>query len=271
MNQEGKENNRKPAVAGQFYPQDKTQLEKQLEELLKPYQTTEEKPDGLICPHAGYAYCGRIMAPAYSQIKGRKTRTVVILGPNHTGYGMPISVYPNGSWQTPLGNVQVDEKTAATISKHFWQDPTAHQLEHSIEVQLPFLQRTLENFKIVPVCMLDQTQETAEKLGRILAETLDSKQDMIIASTDFTHYAPAEKAREKDAKAIKAIENLDANTLYKLSQSELSMCGHGPVITLIEYTKQNKGSIELVTYGNSGETTNDYTQVVGYASLKVST
>jgi len=269
MNQEENENNRKPAAAGQFYPKDKTQLDQQLNKLLKPHHTTTQKPDALICPHAGYAYCGRIMAPAYSLIKGRKTRTVVILGPNHTGYGMPVSVYPYGKWQTPLGEVPVDEKTAASISNEFWQDSTAHQMEHSIEVQIPFLQKTLENFKIVPVCMLDQTQETAEKLGSILAETLDPKKDMIIASTDFSHYVPAEQARKTDTKALHAIERLDSSTLYNLSQTELSMCGYGPVITLIEYTRQNKGKIELVKYGNSGETTEDYTQVVGYASLKV--
>ncbi len=266
MNQEEKEDSiRRPAASGTFYPNDKKKLENLLQAFLEGQK--KEGIAGLISPHAGYAYSGRIAGKAYSLLRGTQKRTVVIIGPNHTGLGAPVSVYPGGFWETPLGKVKVDEEKAREIGNEFWLEKEAHELEHSIEVQIPFMQYTLKDFKIVPVCMMDQSMETAKELGKILSKALDSEKDLVIASTDFSHYVPEEIAEEYDKKAIRSITNLDQEGLYSLVFSGFSMCGYGPVCALIEYTKQNNGRIHEVEYGTSGETTGDTSQVVGYASL----
>lgn len=262
MNQEEKRSKtRQPAVSGQFYPEEPTQLKKALEKLT----TSQEKKEAtaIISPHAGYQYSGKTAGRAYSLLKEK--RTIAIIGPNHTGIGAPVAVYPNGYWQTPLGKIPVQE--SKELLEQFWPDTLAHEQEHSIEVQLPFLQHTLKNFRIIPIAMLDQRPGTAKELAHALHKILDPKKDLLIATTDLTHYQPAHIAEEQDKKAIQAIENLDAQKLYQMIKQGLTMCGPGPTATAIEYARINRNKITNIDYTHSGKETGDDTQVVGYASF----
>ncbi len=259
---------RSPAVAGTFYPGEKKALERALQNLFKP---PAEKPEGnivgLVCPHAGYIYSGRTAARAYSLLQGSTRRSVVVIGPNHTGLGAPVSVYPEGEWETPLGRVPVDSEKAERLGSLFWKDELAHLHEHSVEVQIPFLQHTLKEFRLVAVCMMDQRIGTARRLGQALHEILDPEKDLVVASTDFSHYVPQNVAEENDRMAIKAIEEGDQEGLYSLVRRGLSMCGYGPVCALMEYVRLLKGRIRNIEYSTSAETNGDYYNVVGYASF----
>src|SRR5208337_4031459 len=168
---------------------------------------------GLICPHAGYMYSGPVAASAFYELaKDGKPNTVVLLGPNHTGYGSALSMMREGVWQTPLGKVEIDTALADQIRQEtsiIEVDDVAHRYEHSIEVQLPFLQFLYgDAFKIVPICFLMQDYESAVEVGGALEEALDTANVVVIASSDMTHYETAKKASEKDQAALKAVTDL---------------------------------------------------------------
>jgi AmmeMemoRadiSam system protein B len=261
---------REPAVAGQFYSYDKDVLKN---ELKKFFNSTGASKTGdalsIVCPHAGYMYSGAVAAYSYNAIKKQGVKTAIILGPNHGGMGAPVSIYPAGEWETPLGKMDIDSKIAEEISgDKFALDESAHIYEHSIEVQLPFLQYLFKDIKIVPICIMDQRLAIMKELGEKLANTLRGD-CIVIASTDFSHYIPNEKAYEKDLKAIDAIKKLDENHLLKIVRDDgLSMCGYGPVAAAIIYSRL-KGATkgELLKYMTSGDVTGDKSSVVGYGSL----
>jgi len=274
-----------PAVAGAFYEADRERLIEQIEWCFKhplgpgmlPSRTTigEHKIIGLVSPHAGYMYSGPIAAHGYYELSKREAvDTVIILGPNHTGMGSGVSIYPEGYWITPLGKVGVDRELGMLIAK-FSEiadlDEMAHLHEHSIEVQIPFLQYIWETFSIVPITMFMQTPVIARKLARGIyeAERELGKTIAVIASTDFTHYEPYSAAYRKDKMAIEAILSLDSNLLYeRIVQYDISMCGPGPVMTLTEYAKlKNDIKPRLLKYATSGDITGEKATVVGYASI----
>jgi AmmeMemoRadiSam system protein B len=228
---------------------------------------------GLICPHAGYIYSGPIAAHSFYELAiDGKPDTVVLLGPNHTGYGSGLSLMREGVWQTPLGEIQVDSATADAIlheTSIVDVDPLAHQFEHSLEVQLPFLQFLYGNdFKIVPICFLMQDYDSAVEVGRALVEVLDATNSVVIASSDMTHYEPAEVAKTKDQAALQAVLDLDAKGFYQTVEAQnITACGYAPITALVTYAVGVNAKAQLLSYHNSGDITGDHSSVVGYAAV----
>jgi AmmeMemoRadiSam system protein B len=277
---------RKPYQAGAFYAGDKTSLIKEIEscflhklgpgKIPKVNQAGERKLAGLICPHAGYMYSGPIAAHSYyiMALDGIP-EAAVIIGPNHTGLGSGVSMMAEGFWETPLGKLQVNSELAKEIyklSNLIDLDETAHIYEHSIEVQLPFIQYLYgDKLSIVPICMMMQDLETSVEVGKAIAEACKEKNIVIIASSDMTHYETAESAKRKDKLAIEAILSLDEFKFESIVYANnISMCGYGPVASALKASKMlGANKAELLAYGTSGDITKDYSAVVGYAAIAV--
>lgn len=259
---------REPFFAGQFYPFDKSTLKKQLNTffLNAKVETQTDPVIAGIAPHAGYIYSGQVAAHLYKSLQNMKPETVIVIGPNHTGYGKAVDICGSGKWKTPLGEVDVDEKIAEKIGEISNQEVA----EHSVEVQIPFLQHVFEHeFKIVPIHVMDQSIETMEKLGKGLSKALNTDKHLVIASTDFSHYVPQKQAYTNDLRAINAIKNLNIKELYDVIQEfDVSMCGYGPVTAAMTYAKlKGSKSGKLLKYGTSGDVTGDFNSVVGYGAL----
>jgi len=218
-------------------------------------------------------YSGPVAASAYCQLAvDGKPDTVVLLGPNHTGYGSGLSIMREGTWQTPLGSVEIDTALADAIlheTKYLDVDELAHRYEHSLEVQLPFLQFLYGNtFKIVPICYMIQDYETAVEIGRALDKALCSTNAVVIASSDMTHYEPAKTATAKDQIVLEKIINIDAHGLYNTIQTQnITACGFMPITSLIIYARCVCARAEVLGYCNSGDITGDSSNVVGYAAV----
>ena len=270
---------RKPAVAGMFYAGEAKQLEEQIrwcyQHKIGPGvlpQVNQEGPRriaALVVPHAGYMYSGPVAAHAYGELaRDGVFDTAVIIGPNHTGYGPPVSLGTDKEWHTPLGEVEVNWEMTQKLAGGVMQiDESAHMYEHSVEVQLPWLQHLYPRVKIVPITMLAQDMNTAYEVGRAIAKVADNT--IIIASSDFTHYEPYSVAKEKDFSMIAAIIGLDEKDLYrKRNLLQCSMCGYGPVAAAIVAAREKKATeAKLLKYATSGDSTGDFSSVVGYASL----
>jgi AmmeMemoRadiSam system protein B len=264
---------RVPAVAGYFYPSDRKELERMLTAFFeKARNEVKERENviGIIAPHAGYIYSGLTAAYAYASLPKDPKKTIVIIGPNHTGYGSEVSVYPNGKWKTPLGEIEVDEEFVDELIKNCKfaeEDEAAHIYEHSIEVQLPFLQFLYNNnFKIVPICLMNQSLEVAEYLANALIKI--KKEFLVVASSDLNHYESYEITQRKDMELIKTIISLDLKKFYQtLERLNVSACGYGAIATLMSLTKKLDGKIELLRHSTSAEINRDYSNVVGYGAL----
>jgi len=262
---------RKPVVAGQFYPQTEASLRKMLSGLIEP---VSEKQDaiGVVMPHAGYVYSGVVAGATISKVELKKT--VIILGTNHTGAGERFSIMTDGSWMTPMGEVKIDTEIAKSILKEcplLKEDTLAHMYEHSIEVELPFLQYLKSDIKIVPIVISQAKLSEYQKLGQDLANGFKKvgRPGLFMASTDMTHYESKESAEEKDRLAINAILELDEEKLSKVvKEKDISMCGVSPTCALLAVCK-NLGAKKagLVKYQTSGDTSGDYSSVVGYAGM----
>lgn len=262
---------RKPVVAGQFYPSSPAQLRDLIRGMVEE-EARKEEAIGIVSPHAGYIYSGQVAAATISRIKFPET--FIILGPNHTGRGKALSIMSQGTWETPLGAVEIDTELAEALkaaAPSLQEDAEAHESEHSIEVQLPFLQFWNISFKIVPIVMGFMGGAAYKALGKSIARAISEsgKKVVILASSDMTHYEPQKSAKEKDSKAIEAIVNLNADELLKrVAALNISMCGYAPVVSLITAAKElGAGSAELVKYQTSGDMTGDYSAVVGYAGI----
>ena len=277
---------RKPAVAGSFYDGSAAGLRRQIEDCFKhplgpgalpgSARVVERRILGLVSPHAGYIYSGPVAANGFFQIAAEgKPQTVVILGPNHRGLGAAVAVGGQDAWQTPLGSVEIDvEVGQAIVSATRWArlDDLAHSMEHSIEVQVPFLQYIYENgFRIVSISMLRQDWEVSRELGRAVAAALKGKNAVIIASSDFSHYESQSMASKKDHLALEAILNLEPERLEETVISHsITMCGPGPVMSMLTACKAlGSKKARLLRYATSGDITGDHSQVVGYASVEV--
>ncbi|MFH1853768.1 MAG: AmmeMemoRadiSam system protein B [Candidatus Omnitrophota bacterium] len=264
---------RNPVVAGKFYPQTEASLKKILSSLI---DIDSEKQDikGVILPHAGYVYSGQVAGATISKIEIKKT--AVILGTNHTGLGSPFSIMTKGSWLTPLGEAKVDSEIAVSMLKSgglLKDDSAAHTYEHSIEVVVPFLQYIRSDIKIVPIIISNADIKKYQQLGNDIAEGFKKvgRSAVFIASTDFTHYESRESAEKKDRLAIDAILSLDDERLFKVvKEGNISMCGSAPTCVLISVCKNlGAGHAGLVKYQTSGDITNDYSSVVGYAGMVI--
>jgi MEMO1 family protein len=264
---------RKPAVAGQFYPGSALQLNKMIESFV---DQNAEKEDviGLLAPHAGYVYSGAVVGAVLSRI--RFTDTFIILGPSHTGQGKPYSIMIEGTWETPLGGVQIDRKMANTIlstSKYLQEDSLAHQYEHSIEVQLPFLQYFKPDVKIVPIILSSGSGDLYKAIGLEIVQALRKlkKEAVIFASSDMNHYESQVISQRKDHQAIEAILGLNPDELLRrVEQQNISMCGYAPAIVMLAAANEiGNAKAELIKYQTSGDSSGDYSAVVGYAGIIV--
>lgn len=264
---------RKPAVAGQFYPQTEASLNKMLSKLID-IKSERQEVKGVIMPHAGYIYSGYVAGATISKVDVKKT--AIVLGTNHTGAGSSFSIMTKGSWMTPLGEVKIDVEIAEAILKEsilLEEDALSHLYEHSIEVEVPFLQYMRKDIKIVPMVISMSDIKTYQRLGKEISTGFKKigRSALFMASTDFTHYEPKEVAEEKDRLAIDAILALDEERLFDVvEKNNISMCGVAPTCTLISACK-NLGAKKagLVKYQTSGDVSGDYTSVVGYAGLLI--
>lgn len=268
---------RQPAVAGRFYPAEGNKLSSMIDGfLVTEPAVTPRSAAGLVVPHAGYMYSGRIAGEVYAAVQ--VPPRVLILCPNHTGYGVPLSIMRAGAWRTPLGDLPLDSDLADALiqaNPALEEDAEAHRFEHAIEVQLPFLQRIAgTNIRFVPIVVGTGDWETLRKLGESIARTIASSAPptLMVASTDMNHYEPDDITRIKDAKAIEPMRRLDARDLHEtVLKEEISMCGFGPATAMLVAARMlgaERG--ELVRYATSADVSGDFERVVGYAGMVMS-
>ena len=264
---------RAPAVAGRFYPARPAQLRRELENYIQ-LATPREKAIACVVPHAGIMYSGHVAGAVYSRLE--PAFTYIILCPNHTGYGSPMAIISEGEWETPLGDACIDAALARDLMRScagLEEDAGAHRFEHSLEVQLPFLQFLHPGFRFVPIALGVGRYEPLEELGRAIASVTERMEahPLIVASSDLNHYEPDSVNRRKDHLAIDRILALDPRGLYDTVHREnISMCGFGPAVAMLTAARAlGAASAELVRYANSGDITGDRSQVVGYAGILI--
>lgn len=264
---------RRAVVSGSFYAGTPERLRFQLRDLIE-VDKEKERVIGVVAPHAGYMYSGKVAGAVYSRIAFPEV--FVILSPNHTGLGAGASIMTYGEWETPLGHATIDSPLAKAILGHshtLEDDHLAHLKEHSLEVQLPFLQYFGLPFTFVPICLFSHEYHVCQDVGQAVAAAIQEsgRSVTVVASTDMSHYVPQQVAEEKDRKAIDAILALDPQGLHQtVLKNRISMCGfHPTTATLIAVKALGAQSAELVKYMTSGDVTKDYDQVVGYAGLLI--
>lgn len=264
---------RTPAVAGHFYSGSAGLLDREVGGLV---DETLPKSDaiGVLSPHAGLVYSGKVAGLVYSSIT--MPDVFVILGPNHTGLGADISVMASGTWEMPNGPVEVDGELAASILEGcpgMESDTLAHLREHSIEVQLPFIQHFARNVAIVPITIMSGRYESLQALGEAIGRAVEAsdRRVTIVASSDMTHYEPDKVAREKDRMALDRVLAVDPRGLYQVvREKRISMCGYAPAIAmLVAALHLGATTTEEVMYMTSGDVNRDYSSVVGYAGVVI--
>jgi AmmeMemoRadiSam system protein B len=272
---------RSPYYAGSFYPKHTCDLIKLLHFCFnksifgpKKKQIINTKIFGIIVPHGAYMYSGAISANAFFEIASLNIDTFILIGPDHHGIGKRISVTSEGYWQTPLGDVLIDNTITNDLKRScdfIEEDNIVHQIEHSLEIQVPFIQYSFGNsFTIVPLLLRDQDIETSMLLGNLIAKYSARKNVMIIASSCLTHYESNSSVQKKDFQMIKSIESLNIESFYQsLMNLKASVCGYGAIASLmraVQILGSKKG--ELLRYATSGDVTSDNKNtVVGYASI----
>ncbi len=261
---------RKARVAGQFYPEDPAGLLKSVKQSLTG--GVEEKAIAIVAPHAGYIYSGGVAGAIYSSVT--VPDTMVLIGPNHTGLGKMASIMTEGQWETPLGNVAINGELAAAIlgsTGLFSDDTSAHLMEHSLEVQLPFIYCRNKRASIVPITVMHGNFKECEEMGKGIARAITEygKDVLIVASSDMNHYESDRITREKDRLAIDRALSLDAKGLLQVASSKgITMCGVIPAaISIIAAKALGAREARLVKYATSGEASGDFEQVVGYAGI----
>lgn len=261
---------RAPAVAGRFYPADPTALRSQVQAFLgERVEPIDVK--ALMVPHAGYVFSGQVAAEAYRRVK--PPRVAVILCPNHTGRGPKVSLWNEGSWGTPLGDVPIEQGLAdrlRSVSRLVTPDEEAHLAEHAIEVHLPFLQVLNPDVAIVPLVLGHLHPDECVQLGESISKMLVDG-ELLIASTDMSHFLPAEAAKKQDELALRKVEARDPIGLYRtVADHDISMCGFIPTaVALAAANALGAQSVIRVSYAHSGQVTRDSMSVVGYASALV--
>jgi MEMO1 family protein len=275
---------RPPAQAGIFYPDTEGALRTQIHScFLHPLgprsipsipATHDDRLVAIVVPHAGYDYSGPVAANSYYRLASSGLReSVIILGPNHTGYGSGVSTMTEGQWATPLGEVPLDKSLATSIirlSGLVDVEEEAHRREHSIEVQLPFLQFIYpRRFQFVPICMMLQDLETSMEVGEAIAKASKGTGAMLIASSDWTHYESQESAKKKDMEAIHVVLEMDEKKFQDtIEDKHVSACGYGPVTAVLHASKiLGAKQAKLLSYQTSGDTVGDKRSVVGYAAI----
>lgn len=266
---------RLPAVAGRFYPSDPEELSRQLRHFLEvPGSTEKMRAKACLVPHAGYKYSGHVAGAVYGRLQ--LTKTLLIVGPRHCPPGGPLAIFSDGRWRTPLGEAQIESHLAADLKRAcplLAEDSVAHRNEHSLEVQLPFLQHLVPDVRFVPVALGTVRLRELEQLGRAIAEVLAARSEevLLVATSDMNHYEDDKTTRVKDRKALDKVLALDPRGLYDVvSRESISMCGFGPVVTMLTAARElGATEAELVRYATSGDVTEDRDEVVGYAGVIV--
>jgi AmmeMemoRadiSam system protein B len=266
---------RKPAFAGRFYRENPSELNQELSKLVKSLSDIEKKKIlGAICPHAAYMYSGHVAGELYSRIN--IPRRIIILSPNHTGYGERVSMFPDGYWETPIGKTKIDSELCSFIEskyKSVERDAEAHLFEHSLEVQLPFLQYLKSDFQIVPITLMPLAYRECENLGRAISDSIKElgEEVLTIASSDLNHYEDQKTTEKKDMMAIEKALLLDPKGLLDVtSKYNISMCGAVPTAAMLALCRElGACKAELLKHATSGDVSGDYDRVVGYAAVWV--
>ena len=275
---------RKPAVAGQFYPSDPVELSAAIDDCYThplgpgrapPAPRNDAKVAAVVSPHAGYVYSGPVAAHSYFHVSSlRDPDLIVVVAPNHYGIGSGVSTFEGGEWETPLGRMKVDTSASeqlVELAEVVAFDPQAQRFEHSLEVQLPFIQKIYGSaVPFLPVSLLFQDIDTVSAVCKALVEVVRGRKAVIVASSDLTHYEPAEAAREKDLALLREVERMDLEGFYStLERLQVTACGFGAIATVMA-TARSLGLVkgELLKYASSGDVTGENLQVVGYGALR---
>lgn len=280
MNSYFKEKTRLPTNAGYFYPESKEELEKIIRDYLEKVTVPqiEGKIFGILVPHAGYQFSGFVAAHAYKSLEGGEFKSVILIGDSHYERFDGVSIWERGEWETPLGKVKVNEKIAREIlgkSKRFFVRDSAHLFEHSLEVQLPFLQIVLRNFEIVPIIFGSEDKDWSI-LGNLISEIMKKDKILVVASSDLSHYPSYEIAQRLDSETINSILTLDPEKFKektreleeKYPEVDTSACAQDSIKTILKITKNLKGKATLLKYQNSGDSfLGDKSRVVGYSAI----
>ncbi len=274
---------RRPAVAGQFYPGDPDDLRSAVDEYLSQAVKSGPDPAALISPHAGYVFSGHVAAQAFKQAEGVDYDAIVVLGTNHSDPGARgSSIWPEGAFQTPLGDIPIDSALAHALMEadsHITFQRNAHLYEHSIEVQLPFLQRVQPGKKFVPIIVAEPTLANCEALANALASTLQDRKALVVASSDLSHYPSYNDAVRADRATLAAVASLDPMALQATLEDYMDkhipdlhtcMCGEGPVMTTMLYARKiGAEQVDILKYANSGDVAyGDKHRVVGYGAVR---
>jgi AmmeMemoRadiSam system protein B len=266
---------RKPAVAGRFYSSQPDELLQTVESLIEPAEKLKNVI-GVVAPHAGYMYSGHVAGAVYSRV-ALPPRNIVLC-PNHTGLGKPLSIMKSGAWKTPLGELAMDDELAEALMQsdpHLEEDAEAHRFEHAIEVQLPFMQQAaVPSMRFVPITVGTASLQPLVELGKAMAAVIrrNAPGTLIVASSDMNHYESDAVTRKKDKRAIDQVLALDPEGLFDVVRREnISMCGYGPTVAMLTAAKElGATKAELVKYTTSAEVSLDFDHVVGYAGVIVS-
>jgi AmmeMemoRadiSam system protein B len=264
---------RRAAFAGSWYPRGAAAITREVEEYFAAASPGAVKGRlvGLVSPHAGLCYSGPVAAYGYSLLRGRSPVTVVLVGPSHRAAFEGVAVHVSGAWETPLGQVAIDEELARELvaaDATLFDDPTPHRDEHSLEMQLPFLQHALPGLRIVPMLMGTQSREEVDALARALGRVLRGREALLVASSDLSHYQPAPVASRLDAEVVGDVRQLDAEALMNRLEARGNVaCGGGPVVAVMRASRALGADRAIVLrYADSGDVGGDKEQVVGYMS-----
>jgi AmmeMemoRadiSam system protein B len=266
---------RPPAVSGRFYPSDEKKLVLEIEQYTASTNKNKRAcARGCVVPHAGYMYSGHVAGAVYSAIE--IPSRCILLGPRHFPGGEAMAIISEGSWRTPFGDAQIDSELAEELKRAcppLREDCVAHEREHSLEVQIPFLQQLAKNLRFVPVVLVTQRYADLESLGHAVAQVIAAHSEpmLLIASTDMNHYENDAITRVKDQKAIERILALDPRGLYDTVRSqEITMCGYAATVAMLVAMRDlGAKDAKVVRYATSGDITGDRDEVVGYAGIVI--
>ena len=262
-------------VAGYFYPADKDKLQKDIAIMLQVAKPEKAFNNifGIVSPHAGYMYSGKTAAFAYNLLKDKFYKTVIIISPSHAEYFPGISIFNGDAYETPLGIVEIDQIMVDMLvenSKIIFRGIQGHRKEHALEVQIPFLQTVLKNFKIVPIVMGDQSKIFVDELAEKISKVVDDN-TLVVASSDLSHFYSSEEAERLDSIVEKRINEFDFEQLLKdLDDHECEACGGGPIAVMMKTASlKNIDKSLVISRSDSGDVTGDKSEVVGYLSAVV--
>lgn len=264
---------RRSAIAGTWYPGTASRLERAVKGYLAKVAEREDEREllGLIAPHAGYQYSGQVAAYAHKQLEGRRYDAIVILAPSHRAWMGEFAVSTEDYYETPLGEVEIDRHLVELIGQKVSLNQIGGDMEHSLEIQLPFLQVVLGEFKLVPIIMGERSLDACRNLSRGLISAMEGRKLLIVASSDLSHFHDYHSAVRLDGRVLDSVRRMDAEGLARdLDAGRCEACGAGPILTLLLLAGATEASeAEILNYANSGDVTGDQSSVVGYLSAVV--